>query len=111
MDKEVLEQQIDLAAARYVGKRDPAIREEMVLLSLRLAEFKYLAILENAVERCRSEDMRTPEVKNALRDLATVMTNSWPIKQFLEGLNNENEQGRWELANTALNAIRLYVMR
>ena len=54
MDKEVLEQQIDLAVAQYVRKRDPTIREEMVLMSLRLAEFEHLAMLENAVERCRS---------------------------------------------------------
>jgi hypothetical protein len=111
MDKEVLEQQINLAVARYVGKREPAVREEMVLLSLRLTEFEHLAMLENAVGRCRSEDMRKPEVKNALRDLATVMTDPWPIKQLLEVFNNENDEGRWQLANAALNAIRTYVSR
>ena len=111
MDKEVLEQQINLALARYVGKRDPAVREEIVFLSLRLAEFEHLIMLENAVDRCRSEDMRKPEVKNALRDLASMMTDPLPIKQMLDALAIENEDHRWQLANAALNAIRTYVSR
>ena len=53
MDKLTLELQIDLAAARYAEKKDPAIRKEIVQLSERLAEFRLLATLENALERCR----------------------------------------------------------
>jgi len=111
MDKEVLEWRIDLAAARYVGKRDPTIREEMVLLSLRLAEFEHLAMLENAVERCRSEDMRTQEVKQALKNLAEVMTDPWPIKKMWDALTTENEESRCQLVDPALAALRIYVMR
>ena len=111
MDKEALEQQINLALARYAGKRDPAVREEMVLLSFRQAEFEHLTMLEDAVERCRSEDLRKPEVKNALRDLASMMTDPLPIKQMLDALAIENEDHRWQLANAALNAIRVYVTR
>ena len=111
MDKEVLEQQINVALARYGGKRDPAVRDEMVLLILRLTEFEHLTMLGNAVERCRSEDMRKPEVKNALRDLARMMTDPLPIKQMLDALAIETEDHRWQLANAALNAIRAYVTR
>jgi hypothetical protein len=39
------------------------------------------------------------------------MTDPWPIKQLLEAFNNENDEGRWQLANAALNAIRTYVSR
>ena len=53
MDKATLEKQIDLAAARYAKNKDPAIRTEIDQLSQRLVEFRHLATLQNALERCR----------------------------------------------------------
>ena len=111
MDKETLQEQIDVAAARYVGKRDPTVREEMVSLSLRLAEFEHLTMLEKTVERFRSEDVRKPELKQALKNLAEVMPDSRPIKQMFDALATENEVRRCQLVKEALAAIRLCVMR
>ncbi len=110
MDKETLQEQIDVAAARYVGKRDPTVREEMVSLCLRLAEFEHLTLLEKTVERFRSEDVRKPELKQALKNLAEVMPDSRPIKQMFDALAIENEVRRCQLVKEALAAIRLCVM-
>ena len=102
---------IDASAARYGEKKDPAVRDEIEHLNQRLAEFRHLAILEDALDRCQSEDMRTREVRKALRELAKVITNTWPIDQFFKALHQNNEAGRWQLANAALNEIRTYVTR
>ena len=92
-------------------KGRPSAREKVVQLSQRLAEFGHLATLENALERCRDEDMRMPDVKGALADLAKTITDPWPIDQIKRALDNTNDEGRWQLANASLNAIKLYVTR
>ena len=106
-----LDKQIDAAAARYGQTKDPAAREEVDRLSRRLAEFRHLATLENALDRCRAEDMRKPEVEAALNELAKVMTEPWPIRQFAAALVPDNEEGRWQIANAAFNGIKNFVTR
>ena len=91
MDKATLEKQIDLAAARYAKNKDPAIRTEIDQLSQRLVEFRHLATLQNALERCRFEDVQTPEVNNALSELAKLMPDPLPIRQFASAVADTNE--------------------
>src|SRR5829696_4249985 len=111
MDKQTLEAQIDLAAARYAQSKDPAVRYHIEHMAHRLAEFKHLATVETALARSRSENMRTPEVIRALYELGKILTDQWPIEQISRALNNNNADHRWQLANAALNAIRVYVTR
>ena len=106
-----MEQQIDLAVARYAEKKEPAIREKIEQLTQRLTEFRHLATLENALQRCRHEDVRTPEVKKALDELGKTISDRWALEQISKALHNNTEDSRWQLANAALNAIRIYVAR
>ncbi len=111
MDKQTLEAQIDLAAARYAHSKEPVVRYQIEQLAHRLAEFKHLATVENALARSRSENMRTPEVVRALYELGKILTDQWPIEQISRALNNNKEDHVWQLANAALNALRVYVTR
>ena len=45
-----------------------------------------LAILQDALARCRAEDMRTPEVWAAIDFLEARANPKWPFKQFREAL-------------------------
>jgi hypothetical protein len=47
---------------------------------------KGLAILEDALDRCRTEDIRTPEVFAALDFFGSAYKSEWPFKQFREAL-------------------------
>ena len=111
MDKQTLEAQIDLAAARYAQSKDPAVRYHIEHMAHRLAEFKHLATVEKALARSRSENMRTPEVIRALYELGKILTDQWPIEQISKALNTSKEDYRWQLTEAALNAIRVYVTR
>jgi hypothetical protein len=57
------------------------------LHSLMPQEKNALAILADAVDRCREEDMRTPEVLASLDLLARRTLPRWPFEQFKESLN------------------------
>ncbi len=75
-----------------------------------------LAVLQNALDRCRKEDMRTAEVFAALDFLEAHATQKWPFAQFRESLNSAGSElweaeGRWQTVNASLNAVRLAVMR
>ena len=111
MDKQTLEAQIDLAAARYAQSKDPAVRYQIEHMAHRLAEFKHLATVEKALAQSRSENMRTPEVIRPLYELGKILTDQWPIEQISRALNGTKEDHRWQLANAALNALRVYVTR
>jgi hypothetical protein len=70
-----------------------------------------LAVLENALERCRKEDMRTPDVFAALDFLAARASVQWPFDQFRDALENStSEEGRRQVLNASLNGIRLALM-
>jgi hypothetical protein len=49
-----------------------------------LEEKNALAVLADAVDRCRDEDMRTPEVLASLDVLARCTSTRWPFEQFKE---------------------------
>lgn len=108
---EVLENQIGLAARRYAETHDEKYKREVVRLSLWLADLHALAILEDALKRCRNEDMRKPEVYGAVKQLSrrSVSNGDGPFDKFRDALGIENEDTRWENLNTALNGIRQVV--
>jgi hypothetical protein len=75
------------------------------------AEIQALAVLAHAVDRCRFEDVRTPEVFAALELLASRAAVKWPFTQFRDGLDfavgeASHGDGRWQNANASMNAIR-----
>jgi hypothetical protein len=76
-----------------------------------LEERNALAILADAVDRCREEDMRTAEVFASLDLLARHTSTRWPFEQFKESLNfavddPSHAEGRWQNVRASLNAIR-----
>jgi hypothetical protein len=71
---------------------------------------KSIAVLDDALKRCREEDMRTAEV---LAVLDYVQTQShiitWPCDQLRSALNRPEPDARWHNLNTSLNAIKAAV--
>jgi hypothetical protein len=70
-----------------------------------------LAVLADAMDSCREEDMRTGEVFASLDLLARHTSTRWPFEQFKESLNfaigdPSYAEGRWQNVHAALNAIR-----
>ena len=70
-----------------------------------------LAVLADAADRCREEDMRIPEVLASLDLLARRTSIRWPFEQFKESLNfavgdPSHAEGRWQNVRASLNAIR-----
>jgi hypothetical protein len=73
-----------------------------------------LDVLADAVNRCRKEDMRTPEVFASLDLLAQRASVRWPFEQFKDSLNfavgdSSHAEGRWQNVPASLNAIRRVV--
>jgi hypothetical protein len=72
-----------------------------------------LAVLTDALDRCRDEDMRTSDVFAALDFLAARATVKWPFEQFraelLDSTSSElwEAEGRWQVLNASLNGIKL----
>jgi hypothetical protein len=69
------------------------------------------AVLANALDRCRHEDMRTAEVFAALDLLAAGAPVAWPFEQFRRSLDfgvgdASHAEGRWQNVNASLNAVR-----
>jgi hypothetical protein len=70
-----------------------------------------LAVLADAVDRCREEDMRIAEVFASLDLLARRTSTRWPFERFKESLNfavgdPSHAEGRWQNVHASLNAIR-----
>jgi hypothetical protein len=70
-----------------------------------------LAVLADAVDRCREEDMRTAEVFASLDLLARHTLTRSPFEEFKESLNfasgdPSHAEGRWQNVHASLNAIR-----
>ncbi len=57
---------------------------------------KGLAILEDALDHCRTQDMRTAEVFAELDFLEARTNPKWPFKQFREALEGSLSQD-WEI--------------
>ncbi len=71
-----------------------------------------LAALENALVRCRHENVGTLTTYAALHFLGTRAKEKWPFQQFREAIDEEGPrrwqfQRRWDLVNAALNAIKV----
>ena len=86
-------------------------RASYVFAKMTLEEKNALAVLADAVDRCRDEDMRTPEVLASLDVLARCTSTRWPFEQFRESLNfaigdPSHAEGRWQNVHASLNAIR-----
>ena len=74
-----------------------------------------LAVLEDALERCKREDMRTAEVYGALDFLEAHAVRKWPVDQFRDALNSTGSElweieGRYQVLNASLNGIKLALM-
>lgn len=70
-----------------------------------------LTVLAEATDRCRNEDMRTPEVVDALKTLLAIAQVRWPFEQFWRALGGDNSEGRRQEANASYNAILLAIER
>ena len=76
---------------------------------------KFIAVLENAVSRCRQEDILTPEIFAALDFLAGHAKEKWPFDQFRDELNSDGTElwqieGKWQVLNASLNGIKRALM-
>jgi hypothetical protein len=76
-----------------------------------------LAGLEDAVNRCRTEDVRYGTgVSAALQFLEMQADEKWPFEQFREaledpGMDGTKPEARWQVLNASLNAIKRVVRR
>ena len=76
-----------------------------------------LARLEDAVSRCREEDVRDGTgVLAALEFLALHAREQWPFEQFKNaladpGMDGPKPEARWQLLNASLNGIKRVVRR
>ena len=70
-----------------------------------------LAVLEDAVDRCMTEDVYTDEVTAALEHLGSQAMLRWPFDQFRRALAESTRDGiekeaRRQVLNASLNGIR-----
>jgi hypothetical protein len=76
-----------------------------------------LAILEDAVKRCMTDNVQTPEVLAALDFLDGQATVKWPFDQFREALAPKegeldlNKEGTRQILNASLNGIKNAVLK
>ena len=68
-----------------------------------------LGVLQEALDRCRKEDTRSPDVFAALDFLEARAVQKWPFGQFRRGLESGDPEGRWQIMNASLNDIRLAI--
>jgi hypothetical protein len=75
-----------------------------------------LIVLEDAVDRCMTDNVETPAVLAALDFLDRQATVKWPFEQFREALAPEegeldlNREGRRQILNASLNGIKNAVL-
>lgn len=65
-----------------------------------------MAILEHALERCKHENMRTPEVREALDYLAKWCYKAYALQVFWSQLLSPDPHDRYIRVRNALDAIR-----
>src|SRR2546426_4449223 len=76
-----------------------------------------LAGLEDAVRRCRTEDVRYGTgISAALSFLELRADEKWPFEQFRKaledpGMDGTKPEARWQMLNASLNAIKRAVRR
>jgi len=98
-----IERRMDELAREFAAAHDPAVKRKIEDLSRISAA---LDVFVDALDRCRTEDMRTPKIVSALDYLESQSATKWPFEQFREALDNTNEEGRWQLLNAPLNGIK-----
>ena len=106
LNRAKVEKLISEAALRFQKTRDPQTQEEVARLTYKLVQLRYLETLEDALERCRTSDMRTKQVYRALGFLEYRASPKLPFEQFRRALNSQNEETRWQLLNDSLDKIR-----
>lgn len=104
------------ATKRSTRRAGPVERRAFVHQHSTMTDEQALSVLADAVDRCRAEDMRTPEVFPALEVLSARTSMRWPFEQFGESLNfavgdASHAEGRWHNVNASLNAVRRAVSR
>jgi hypothetical protein len=76
-----------------------------------------LAALEDALSRCREEDVRDATgVLEALKLLEQRADEQWPFEQFRRtlanaGMDTTKPEARWQLLNASLNGIKRVIRR
>jgi hypothetical protein len=104
--RDELEKLICEAALRFQKRHEPQAQEEVARLAYKLAQLRYLETLEDALQRCRTTDVRTKQVYHALGFLQYRSGQNLPFEQFRRALDKENDESRWQLLNDSLNQIR-----
>ena len=69
-----------------------------------------MVVLEAATDRARTETVRTPEVKAALRALIPHCPERWPLDQYWSGVGG-HDSGRYQHLSASLNGIALQLGR
>jgi hypothetical protein len=70
-----------------------------------------MAVLQSALDRCRVDDIKTPEVYDALALLERHAAEKWPFNQFRSALDSQRstpleKEALWQILNASLNGIR-----
>src|SRR5262245_6096131 len=114
MTRNEIQRLISHAANRFLKTLDANAHEEVLRLSCELAKLTMFDVLEDALKRCRTNDMRTSEVYRALTFLESQANSKWlfgafrtaPFEAFRTALDNDNDEKRWQNLNASLNRIR-----
>ncbi len=107
MNRREIKKRMDAAAERYTKTRDPRAQEEVAQLSYELAKLSLLEVLEDALKRCRTTDMRTRQVYQAIAFLERRASPKWPFEQFRKALENKSDETRRQLMDDSLSRIKL----
>jgi hypothetical protein len=80
---------MDELARRYAETHEPSVKAELegAELSTCAPGNSCRACREDALQRCRREEVRSPEVYAALDELEARAQTKWPFAQFREALN------------------------
>ena len=68
-------------------------------------------VLSQATERCRNQDMRTPEVAAALKTLLTIGLVRWPFEDYWRALGGTDPEVRWREVKANHKAILVAIER
>ena len=104
--REEIEKRMDELAREYYRTKDPTSKRDLEELSQKLAMLNQLRLLEDALARCRKDDVRSSAVFAALDFLAARASIKWPFEQFRTALDYPDDVGRWQNLNASLNGIR-----
>ncbi len=80
--REELERRMVEAARQFAATKDVKFRREVEGIALALADFNHLRVLEDAVARCRHDDMQTREVRAAIEYFSARLPSKRRVEQF-----------------------------